>query len=205
MVRHNNKKLLSKLTIITEDLKTQTSLIDYESRNLPASMLLTTDCFINTLFQQKSEYLSSYVQEVRVNIAKLDELMSDLNKNDRCELLIKVIEQQILALITAINARTTQLKIAKQQCQIQNRYFQKKAAQSFMQSSHALYQNLAETHEFERRLMVMLEEKQKALLTAPTKKQQTLSEQILTLHQRLGRCRQAISKIEHQIELSEKR
>ena len=39
---------------------------------------------------------------------------------------------------------------------------------------------------------------------ASTKKSQQLSAEVLVLHQRLGRCRQAISKLEREIAQSEK-
>ena len=72
-------------------------------------------------------------------------------------------------------------------------------------SSHQLYQKLTEHHEFERRLMDMLSEKERQRLESKKHESEKLSVEVLTLHQRLGRCRKAISAIQREIELAEKR
>ena len=75
-------------------------------------------------------------------------------------------------------------------------------AKKIMTSSHELYKKLSEYHEFERRLVAMLNEKN--LQINKTNNTQQHTQDILTLHQRLGRCRQAISKVEREIEINEK-
>ena len=61
-----------------------------------------------------------------------------------------------------------------------------------------------ETIEFERRLLAMVHEREQQRQQATNKQSERLSEEILALHQRLGRCRQAISKLEREIEQTKK-
>ena len=77
----------------------------------------------------------------------------------------------------------------------------KNMAKKVMLSSHQLYSKLSEYQEFERRLTDMLNQKN---IEIQTKNNPKYAEEALVLHQRLGRCRQAISKVEREIELSEK-
>ena len=80
----------------------------------------------------------------------------------------------------------------------------KKAAQAVMQSSHNLHNKLNETFEFERRLLEMIATREKQFHGATVKVSKQLTEEVLALHQRLGRCRQAISKLEREIASAEK-
>jgi primosomal replication protein N'' len=63
-------------------------------------------------------------------------------------------------------------------------------------SHQALYQKLSETHEFERRLL--------DLINAAAREQQDPARQ-LALHARLGRCRKAISQLEAEIQWLEQK
>jgi primosomal replication protein N'' len=63
-------------------------------------------------------------------------------------------------------------------------------------SHQALYQKLSETHEFERRLL--------DLINAAAREQQDPARQ-LALHGRLGRCRKAISQLEAEIQWLEQK
>ena len=74
-----------------------------------------------------------------------------------------------------------------------------------MLNSHQLYQKLTEHHEFERRLMDMVAEREAMRAKCKKHESEKLSIEVLTLHQRLGRCRRAISTIERDIEQVEKR
>ncbi len=76
-----------------------------------------------------------------------------------------------------------------------------------MQPTQALYQKLSEHHEFERRLALMIAEReqQRGNTKDYSQRNEQLKLEILALHKRLGKCRQAISVIERDIELAEKR
>ena len=80
----------------------------------------------------------------------------------------------------------------------------KQAVQKIMQSSHELYDELKQNHEFERRLVLMIEERKLLMEKASPAQAQKLNQEILTTHARLGRCRKAISATEDKIQQVEK-
>jgi len=80
----------------------------------------------------------------------------------------------------------------------------KQAVQKIMQSSHELYDELKQNHEFERRLVLMIEERKMQMDKASPAKAQKLNLEILSTHARLGRCRKAISATEDKIQQVEK-
>ncbi|WP_372763000.1 primosomal replication protein [Pseudoalteromonas sp.] len=80
----------------------------------------------------------------------------------------------------------------------------KQAVQKIMQSSHELYDELKQNHEFERRLLLMIEERKMQMDKATPAQAQKLNQEILTTHARLGRCRKAISATEMKIQQVEK-
>jgi primosomal replication protein N'' len=73
-----------------------------------------------------------------------------------------------------------------------------------MQSSHELYQELSQNHEFERRLQEMIDIRKQQLSSANSTQASKLNQEILVLHARLGRCRKAISATEDKIQQVEK-
>ena len=73
-----------------------------------------------------------------------------------------------------------------------------------MQSSHELYQELSQNHEFERRLQEMIDIRKQQLSSASTAEANKINHEILALHARLGRCRKAITATEDKIQQVEK-
>ncbi len=74
-----------------------------------------------------------------------------------------------------------------------------------MLTSHQLYEKLNKNREFERRLMLMVAEREQQRTQCRASEAEKLSNEVLALHQRLGRCRKAISLIERDIEFAEKK
>ena len=138
--------------------------------------------------------------------SKTDELSRLLNakKNNLAHSRLLIIEQQISALRNALNSNGALHKEPQQRLVAMKARRYKKAAQAVMQSSHNLHNKLNETFEFERRLLEMIKDRETQRQNATVKQSQQLSGEILALHQRLGRCRQAISKLEREIAQSEK-
>lgn len=198
-------QLLEKMNNIVESLLIQADHLDNGNRNNKTFNLRRDNTlFSETLFSTNSAYLSPYVLETQKKLTELSKLLKS-NKREFSFQRIQLIEQQISAIISAINANESQNKGSKQQLDaIKARRF-KKAAASLIESSKHLHQQLAETKEFERRLQQMLDDKQIELSNSLLRNRDKLSAEMLVLHQRLGRCRQAISKIERKIEMSEKR
>jgi primosomal replication protein N'' len=162
------------------------------------------DIFSEALFSTHSDLFLPYVKEVQSKTKEFERLLL-ANKKALAHSRLQIIEQQISALINALNANSGLHKEAEHRIAAMKSRRLKKAAQAVMQSSHALHKKLAEHHEFERRLVEMINDRERVRSVATPAKAALLSNEILAIHQRLGRCRQAISKIEREIEMSAKR
>lgn len=160
--------------------------------------------FSESLFTCNSSYLAHYVLETQAKTNELKTLLEN-NKSQYTFERLQRIERQIEAIINAIKANETQNKSSVQQLEAIKRRKYKRATQALIQPTQSLYQQLSETLEFERRLQAMLDEKQLEFNLASSQLKSKKTDELLVLHQRLGRCRQAISKLERQIEMSEKR
>lgn len=199
-----SKRLLARLGSIIDQLDVDAKQVD----SFVQSQNQTTEehhrFFSLQLFSTKGKLYSPYVIEIKSLFAKIPHLLSHDSKMP-AESAIEKIEQQIAALSTALASFKLQNKNEQFFTKQEKKQRYKKYTQSLLQPTHDLYQQLAETHEFERRLLMMLEEKQQALNTSTEAKRQAKQQEVLVVHQRLGRCRQAISKIERQIEMAEKK
>ena len=195
---------LDRITAVLDDLTEQAKIIDAENLQTKSHYLLKDkDIFSEALFATNSDKIQPYVDEVRGKTIELSRLLL----NGRKELShnrLQSIEQQISAILNAIRSNKGIHQEAQYRLTAINARRYKKAAKQLFKSSQALYQQLSEHHEFERRLLAMLHERELLRKSASPSKAKTLSEEVLALHQRLGRCRQAISRIERQIEVAEK-
>jgi len=198
-----SKALILKLSNVVASLLERAKDVDSKNLNNKSFALRKNNTmFSESLFNTSNSNLLPYVLEVQSKIHQLEKLL-DNHKNQFSFDRIQLIEQQIAAIMNAINANESQNKASQQRMDTLKKKKYRKAAQSMLMPIQSLYQKLAETHEFERRLQDMLNIKQ--LEMSKSNSQTEICDEILILHQRLGRCRQAISKIERQIELSEKR
>ena len=191
--------VLNKLTPIVEDLKSKAALVDKINEKKPSHKYFKEKrLFSETLFSSYSDKFVSYALEIEKKLARLAIILKHNNQALSLELITQI-EHQIAALTNALNANDAIHHEAEIKHEARKQFFAKKAAKTIMQSSHELYQTLAQYHEFERRLQAMINERTAAQGNSPD-----LNQEILALHQRLGRCRKAISQVERQIEQQEK-
>jgi primosomal replication protein N'' len=185
------------------------------TQNKSHRLIENNNLFSPALFFSQSDRYLPYVQEVERRLAEFTRLVV-ANKIELSRALLAHLEQQISAISIALQANSTihqaaklsfdankKVRIKKAKAKQANKY--RDLAKQLVLSSHQLYQKLTEHHEFERRLMDMLIEKERQRLECKKHESEKLSIEVLTLHQRLGRCRKAISIIERDIELAEKR
>ncbi|XQW86435.1 primosomal replication protein PriC [Thalassotalea piscium] len=195
----------AKIEVILKELIIQAKEIDLKNQSNKAFKLRKdSHLFAETLFATNSEFLVPYIEEIQQKNHELKRLLEQ-NKNALSQHRILLIEKQISSVITAIEANSNINKASNITISANKQRQYKKAAQSLFQPIQSLYTKLSETIEFERRLLLMLEEKQQELRVATPAKREKVGNDVLIVHQRLGRCRQAISKIERQIEMQEKR
>lgn len=195
---------INKLHTILDQLNEQAQLIDQQNKHSKSHKIIQeNDIFSEKLFLTHSDLFQPYVDEVKNKTDELARLLAG-NKNTLAHSRLFIIEQQISALRNALNSNSTLHKEPAQRLEaIKSRRY-KKAAQAVMQSSHNLHNKLNETFEFERRLLEMIATREKQFHGATVKVSKKLTDEVLALHQRLGRCRQAISKLEREIASAEK-
>ena len=207
---------IERLSVLLETLDAKAKQIDVRNTHIKAHRLLeNNNLFSQTLFASQSDQFQPYIKEVQRRISEFSRLVN-ANKIELSKVLLQQIEQQISAISNALQSNEAMHQAAKLSYDANNKVRIKNAkvkqankyselTKKIMLTSHQLYQKLTEHHEFERRLMDMLAEREVMRSKCKSHESEKLSNEVLTLHQRLGRCRKAISTIERDIELAEKR
>jgi primosomal replication protein N'' len=168
------------------------------------------DWFDSTLFQCHSPQLLDYVQEAMQLLQRLQqpirgsgELLIIQQQNQ--QRLAEKLSAQMQALGRAIacldvrKREKSKWRPSKTAAQTPTTPQRQRAGQLLAElggTHQALYQKLSETHEFERRLLDLINE--------AAQQQQDPARQ-LALHARLGRCRKAISQLEAEIQWLEQK
>lgn len=206
-----NQNAITRLSVVIKALIEQAKETDKHNSGLKSHRLIENNAlFSNSIFLAQSDKFLPYALEVDRRITELERLMKAGNKM-LFQALLESIEQQLQALMNALGANETMHQNANVRLNTRAKYYKKRqyqqAAQKMLQPSHQLHQKLAEHHEFERRLLAMITDRERLRDSSQNQSQnnQKLTAEILALHQRLGRCRQAISTIERDIEFAEKR
>lgn len=204
-----NESSITRLLTIVQKIKQQARTTDANNAKHKAHKLIENNpLFSISLFSTDSDCFQPYVNEIEKKINSLTRLVK-ADYNELAAITLENIEQQIGAILTALNANKTmhddaQVHLEAKISSIKTRQY-KQAVQSIIQTSQELYQKLSEHQEFERRLVNMLNEHEQLFSNCKQNQRQELSQKVLAVHQRLGRCRKAISLIERDIEFSEKR
>jgi len=195
---------INKIHAILDQLDEQAKQVDQQNKHSKSHKIIQeNDIFSEKLFNTHSDLFHPYIAEVKSKTNELSRLLI-ANKNALAHSRLLIIEQQISALRNALNANGALHKEPEQRLVAMKARRYKKAAQAVMQSSHNLHKQLNETFEFERRLLEMIQIRERQNHNISAKQTKQFTEEILALHQRLGRCRQAISKLEREIAQSEK-
>jgi len=194
-----NSVSIDKIYVILADLEEIASSLDSSNSKLKAHALLQdSPLFSVNLFNTNSDLFIDYVIEIKNKTAQLERLIK--NKNEELsKYQIELLEKQISSLYNAFQSNKNIHDEAQSRLNAMASRRYKKAVKAVIEPTQNLYQNLSEHHEFERRLLQMLQDKEQERLQASSTTFNKLSQDVLTLHQRLGRCRQAISKIEADI------
>ncbi|MFS7222307.1 primosomal replication protein PriC [Rahnella inusitata] len=139
------------------------------------------------LFSTKGTRLRDYLTEIKNNLRQLNQEVVEKRSAQ-----VAFIAERLVAQITAM-----QRELATQTL--------RKTHQTPERKSHDNYTRLAETQQFERRLIAMIEDRETTLGQLATfSDQQRVQKELAALEGRLMRCRQALAKIERQIERQEK-
>lgn len=157
-----------------------------------------SDFFHSDAFKTKSNELADYFSELNADIQKLEKI----SEPSYVEFLAEKITQEFACLKALLNARNLDAKNKAYNKQKRSQVQKvKQFAKKITKSSQSLYQELSKLQEYERRLLDMVTERQQQLNQYQGEKHRSeYQQQVLTYQQRLGRCRQAISKVEEQIQ-----
>ena len=205
---------LDRLSTLLKQLSLKAEQTDLNNSHLKVHKLIeNSNLFSRELFSCQSDRFVPYIEEVQRRLPELNRLLK-ANKTELSTLLLDKIEQQISALSNALNSNKALHQAPKLSFDAHNKVKQKRlksqskfknTTQKLLLNSQQLYLKLSEHHEFERRLMDMVTERESQRMQCKASENDKLSSEVLALHQRLGRCRKAISAIERDIELAEKR
>ncbi|MCW8833577.1 MAG: primosomal replication protein [Colwellia sp.] len=205
---------IDRLSTLLKQLAVKAKQIDKKNAAEKVHRLIeNNNLFSPELFVSQSDRFSPYIEEVQCKVSKLTHLLNS-GKVEFSTLSLQKIEQQVSAISNALHANAALHQAAKlsfdahskvkiKKSKAQNKY--KDIAKKLVLTSQQLYQKLSEHHDFERRLMDMVAERESQRIKCKAKDSAKISAEVLALHQRLGRCRKAISQIERDIELAEKR
>jgi primosomal replication protein N'' len=220
-IRH--EKAINRLSVLLEHLSVQAKKTDdLNSKQKSHRLIENNNLFSEHLFTTQSDKIFLYAEEIKARLNEFSRLHTvsgdNTNKAEFAKSSLLLIEQQIAALMNAMRANETMHQAAQasfnakkniriksaQATQLKHTDKYNKVTKSVLLSSHQLYKQLSEHHEFERRLKNMITERDQQRNLAKTANIDKLSQEVLALHQRLGRCRKAISSIEKNIEQVEK-
>lgn len=191
--------LINKLFQILTDLEFQASNLDNNNDKLKAHVLLQdSSLFSKDLFNTRSDLFIDYIYEIKNKVNQLERLLKN-NNEEVSKYQIELIEKQISALNNAFQSNHNLHKEAQNRLNAIARRKHKKAIKAIIKPSKNLYQSLAEHHDFERRLLDMVLDKEQEYKQLNNCNSAKTSQDLLVLHQRLGRCRKAISNIESDI------
>ena len=155
--------------------------------------------FAHSVFATKSLKLCDYVDEIKEAFARLP----SPDKRHAYAFALEKLSTQIEAVIKVLKSTPVWAKENKFTKPKKAKVY-KQAVKKIMQSSHELYQELSQNHEFERRLQEMIDVRKQQLASASKAEASKINQEILALHARLGRCRKAITATEDKIQQVEK-
>ncbi|MGF1910626.1 primosomal replication protein [Vibrio kasasachensis] len=144
------------------------------------------------LFHNSTRLLAPCVKEAS---ATLNTLMREQDSGRLTSLRAEYLSERLFSQISAIQRELATQSIRKREPK-HYRHFQKPI--------NALYQELAQHQEWERRLMELVRDKQIDLENASPFAQQQAQQALLVTEQRLERCRSAKIKLENQITYRER-
>lgn len=211
-----NHNLIEKLRAQLKTLERDILRHDQSLPTKEAKLLQALERFNPELFLLSGGKLAPCIAQISKNISHLEQQLN-LNLNAAviaysCD----KIQDQFTALkralatttISVTDAQQTQLSkrskwLKKQKNQHQQTGFDWIAA-GIMQNSHQLYEELNKHVNWAKKIKHKIEQLESQLNTCPATSKITLQQQILNMHQRLGKCQRAISYIEERIQLLER-
>ncbi|MDU0114168.1 primosomal replication protein PriC [Psychrosphaera aquimarina] len=189
------------MNALINQLNTQFQMLEQSIKGLKLSSkqwFANSEIFRSSGFSTHSDDIDDYLIELKTTIDKL----ASVNNEQHVSYLSERVTQQFSCLkrfvkSNDINVRNNQYSKDR----IRNLNKTKQFTLQASQSSQELYAELSKLQEFERRLLdkVNLSQQQLTMYKGMSNRP-ALQQEVLTNQQRLGRCRQALSKVEESIQ-----
>ena len=179
-------------------------------------MLLDIERFNSALFIQSGAKLFPCIEQIKKNIQQLEKQLSVNLASQAMLYHCEKIQDQFTAVKRALKATTLDIKTAQYKKTVKRKQAIKRnqaahqdsgfnwIASNVMQNSHKLYEELNKHLDWQNKMQYKIELLQSQLANCHKNDKIDRQNDILLLHRRLGKCRQAITYIEERIQLFER-
>ncbi|MBV7315951.1 primosomal replication protein [Shewanella sp. NIFS-20-20] len=179
-------------------------------------LIQDSERFNNELFVQHGAALAPCIQQIRTAIEQLDKQLKMKLSAQLIALSCQRIQDKFVAVKKALTSTKINLKAAQQTQRTRKTLWAKRQqnqhqqtgfewiASSIMQNSHQLYQELNKHLNWAEKFTQKIAELDMRLANCHSNDKIKLQNEILSMHKRLGKCRQAITYIEDRIQALER-
>lgn len=212
----NTNELLKRLTTQLKQLEQEVLSHDANLPKREQKLLQDVDRFNSELFIQSGAKLAPCIEQIRKNIIQLDKLIKGKISNSTIASSCERIQDRFTAVRRALSTTSLGVKSAAHQKAFRIATAKKRRntthdesgfnwiAAGVMHNSHQLYEELNKhlnwVSKFEQKILNL----QSELENCHSAEKIQMQNEILLVHRRLGKCRQAISYIEDRIQAFER-
>lgn len=212
----NTSELIYRLRVQLKQLEQEVLQHDSQLAKGQRKLLHDTERFNHGLFNQSGAQLAPCISQISNKIAQLEKLLKGNISTSTIALSCEGIQDRFTALRRALNTTTLDVKSAEQQkssriANAKQRRQQSHADSGFswiasgvMHNSHQLYDELNKHLNWVQTFEQKIADLQSKLENCHSADKIALQNEILLVHRRLGKCRQAISYIEDRIQAFER-
>jgi primosomal replication protein N'' len=212
----NTQQLLNKLRTQLAALEQEVLLHDSKLQPGQRKLLQDTERFNNELFIQSGAQLAPCIAQIAKSIGQLEKLIRLKLAPETIEASCIRIQDRFTAVKRALATTGLDMKSVRQQKASARARFQQGQQQSHadsgfgwiagsvMQHSHQIYEELNKHLNWAKRIEQKIVEMESRLENCHSADKIALQNEILSMHRRLGKCRQAISYIEDRIQALER-
>ncbi|QIR14131.1 primosomal replication protein [Shewanella aestuarii] len=208
----NTKQLIDTLKLQLNKLEQEALQHDRNLAPQQKKTLQETERFNHAVFNQQGAHLTPCIAQLKKDITQLEKQITMKLAKSTIELSCQRIQDRFTALRRALLTTNLNLKSAEQKKASNRARYAKKQqktitdsgfgwiANNIMQNSHQLYEELNKHFNWAKRIEDKIYQMESNLEMCHGADKITLQNDILLMHRRLGKCRQAISYIEERIQ-----
>lgn len=212
----NTKALLQKLRQQLKQLEQEVLQHDQSQSEQNLRLLAHLERFDQALFQQSGGKLYPCVAQLEHSLQQLEKQLATGISAPVLQASCERLSDRFVALKRAISTTSIDLKAQQQNKNSKKVAYQRKMQQrhtdsgfgwiaaEVMRNSHQLYEELNKHFNWEKKIQFKIEQLQAQLDNCHITEKIAVQNDLLAMHKRLGKCRQAIHYIEERIQLFER-